>query len=123
MDSIKKLYTVLIRRFFSHGQKRKQVHQIFPEFKIQVVEDYLSGKSGGMPSIVKKYGLKSDNQVLTWTRKYREDPTLLTQDLRGRKSTGRPKTRNLKKMTLEEQNTYLRMENAILKTLRALLKP
>ena len=94
-----------------------------PEFKIQVVEDYLSGKSGGMPSIVKKYGLKSDNQVLTWTRKYRENPTLLTQDLRCRKSTGRPKTRNIKKMTLEEQNTYLRMENAILKTLRALLKP
>ena len=24
-----------------------------PEFKIQVVEDYLSGKSGGMTSIVK----------------------------------------------------------------------
>ncbi len=62
-----------------------------------------------------KYGLKSDNQVLTWTRKYREDPTLLSQDLRGRKSTGRPKTRNLEEMTLEEQNTYLRMENAILK--------
>ena len=39
-----------------------------PEFKLQVV-DYLSAKSGGMPSIVKKYGLKSDNQVLTWTRK------------------------------------------------------
>ena len=89
-----------------------------PEFKLQVVEDYLSGKSGGMPSIVKKYGLKSDNQVLTWTKKYREDPTLLSQDLRGRKSTGRPKTRNL-----EEQNTYLRMENDILKALRTLLKP
>ena len=91
------------------------------EFKIQVVEDYLSGKSGGMPSIVKKYGLKSDSQVLTWTRKYREDAALLTQDLRGRKSTGRPKTRNLEEMTLEEQNAYLRMENAILKTLRTLL--
>lgn len=44
------------------------------EFKLQVVKDYLSGKSGGMPSIVKKYGLKSDNQGLTWTRKYRENP-------------------------------------------------
>ena len=88
-----------------------------PEFKLQVV-DYLSAKSGGMPSIVKKYGLKSDNQTLTWTRKYREDPTLPTQDLQGRKSTGRPKTKNL-----EEQNTYLRMENAILKTLRTLFNP
>ncbi|HFI0370324.1 TPA: transposase, partial [Streptococcus suis] len=56
-------------------------------------------------------------------RKYREDPTLLSQDLRGRKSTGRPKTRNLEEMPLEEQNTYLRMENAILKTLRTLLNP
>lgn len=44
------------------------------EFKLQVVKDYLSGKSGGMSSIVKKYGLKSDNQGLTWTRKYREKP-------------------------------------------------
>lgn len=38
-----------------------------PEFKLQVVEDYLRGKSGGMSSIVKRYGLKSDNQVLTKT--------------------------------------------------------
>jgi len=34
MDSIKKLYTVLIRRFFSHGQKRKQVHQISTRVQI-----------------------------------------------------------------------------------------
>ncbi|BBC56425.1 transposase [Streptococcus mutans LP13] len=88
------------------------------EFKLQVVKDYLSGRSGGMPSIVKKYGLKSDNQGLTWTRKYRKNPALLTQDLRGTKSTGRPKTRNLDEMSLEEQNAYLHMENTILKTLR-----
>lgn len=87
-----------------------------PEFKIQVVEDYLSGKSGGMDSIVKKYGLKSNNQVLTWTRKYRENPQLLHQDLRGAKST------NLDEMTIEEQNAFLRMENDILKTLRTLLR-
>lgn len=92
------------------------------EFKLQVVKDYLSGKSGGMSSIVKKYGLKSDNQGLTWTRKYRENPALLTQDLRGTKSTGRPKTRNLDEMSLEEQNAYLHMENAILKILRPLLR-
>ncbi|MFM1589187.1 transposase [Streptococcus mutans] len=90
-----------------------------------MVKDYLSGKSGGMPSIVKKYGLKSDNQGLqglTWTRKYRENPALLTQDLRGTKSTGHPKTRNLDEMSLEEQNAYLHMENAILKILRPLLR-
>ena len=46
-----------------------------PEFKLQVV-DYLSAKSGGMPSLVKKYGLKSDNQVLTWTRKIKRYDSL-----------------------------------------------
>ncbi|WP_227985783.1 transposase, partial [Streptococcus ruminantium] len=60
--------------------------------------------------------------VLTWTRKYREDPVLLTQDLRGRKSTGRLKSTNLDEMTIEEQNAFLRMENNILKTLRTLLR-
>ncbi len=35
-----------------------------------------SAKSGGMPSIVKKYGLKSDNQVLTWTRKIKRYDSL-----------------------------------------------
>lgn len=49
-----------------------------PEFKLQVV-DYLSAKSGGMPSIVKKYGLKSDNQVLTWTRKIKRYDSLRIQ--------------------------------------------
>ena len=46
-----------------------------PECKLQVV-DYLSAKCGGMPSIVKKYGLKSDNQVLTWTRKIKRYDSL-----------------------------------------------
>lgn len=93
-----------------------------PEFKLQVVEDYLSGQSGSMPSIVKKYGLKSDSQVRNWTKKYRENLPLLHQDLRGSKSIGRPKTTKLSGMTLEEQNAYLKMENAILKTSRTLLK-
>ena len=43
-----------------------------PEFKL----DYPSAKSGGRPSIVKKYGLKSDNQVLTWTRKIKRYDSL-----------------------------------------------
>lgn len=93
-----------------------------PEFKRQVVEDYLSGQSGGLGIITKKYGLRSQTQIREWTKKYRENPVLLTQDCRGTKSTGRPKTRNLEEMTLEEQNAYLKMENTILKTLRTLLK-
>ncbi|MER0123887.1 transposase [Streptococcus sp. ZJ93] len=76
-----------------------------------------------MPSIVKKHGLKSDNQVLTWTRKYRENPDLLTKDLRGTKSTGPPKTMTIEEMTLVEQNAYLRMENDILKASRSEKNP
>ncbi len=30
----------------------------------------------GKPSIVKKYGVKADNQVVTWTRKYCENSKL-----------------------------------------------
>ncbi|BBA92032.1 transposase [Streptococcus ruminantium] len=47
---------------------------------------------------------------------------MLHQDLRGAKSTGRPKSTNLDEMTIEEQNAFLRMENDILKTLRTLLR-
>lgn len=61
-------------------------------------------------------------QVENWVKKYRKNPELLKQDLRGKSSTSRPKSIKLEDMTLEEQNIYLRMENDILKTLRALLK-
>ena len=94
--------------------KRKQVHKISTRVQIRLPKR----KERREAFYCQKYGLKSDNQTLTWTRKYREEPTLPTQDLQGRKSTGRPKTKNL-----EEQNTYLRMENAILKTLRTLFNP
>lgn len=103
------------------AKKGRRFTRYSPEFKLQVVEDYLSGQSGGMSSIVKKYGLKSDSQVRNWTRKYRENPTLLKRDLRGSKSSGRPNSIKLEELSLEEQNRYLRMENDILKTLRALL--
>lgn len=93
-----------------------------PEFKLQVVEAYLSGHSGGLNIIAQKYGLKSKTQVNNWVKKYHKNPDLLKQDLRGTSSTGRLKSSKLEAMTLAEQNDYLRMENDILKTLRALLK-
>ncbi|ESR08708.1 transposase [Streptococcus iniae] len=92
------------------------------EFKVKVVEDYLSGNSGGTPAIVKKYGLKSTYQVRAWVKKYQDSPASLSKDLRGSGKGGRPKLYDLDKMSLEEQNDYLRMENAILKSLRALQK-
>ena len=60
------------------AKKGSKFTKYSPEFKLQVV-DYLSAKSGGMPSIVKKYGLKSDNQVLTWTRKIKRYDSLRIQ--------------------------------------------
>ncbi len=92
------------------------------EFKLQVVQDYLSNKYGGVDAITKKHGLKSSRQVRDWLKLYEENPALLGQDKRGKKSTGRPKSFKLDEMTLEEQNEYLRMENDILKKYQALLK-
>ena len=104
------------------AKKGSQFTTYHPDFKLQIVEDYLSGKSGGLTLIARKYGLKSKNQVENWVKKYRKNLDLLKQDLRGKSSTSRPKSIKLEDMTLEEQNIYLRMENDILKTLRALLK-
>lgn len=90
------------------------------EFKVQVVEDYLSGKSGGLNLITKKYGLKSNKQVRDWVKKYKVDISSLRVETRGRNSTGHPKSIKLEDMSVEEQNRYLRMENDILKKLKAL---
>jgi len=40
------------------------------EFKMKVVQDYLSGE-GGYPFLVKKYHLKSDAQIKVWVNAYR----------------------------------------------------
>lgn len=87
------------------------------EFKVQVVKDYLSRNSGGLEAIAQKYGLKSNRQVRDWLKLYQENPKLLSQDRRGR-----PKSVKLEDMVLKEQVEYLKMENAILKKLRALRK-
>ena len=104
------------------AKKGSQFTTYHPDFKLQVVEDYLSGKSGGLNLMARKYGLKSKSKIETWVKKYRKNPNLQKQDLRGKSSTRRPKSIKLEDMTLEEQNEYLRMENDILKTLRALLQ-
>lgn len=57
-----------------------------------------------------------------WLKIYEEKPSLLGQDRRGKKATGRPKIFKLDQMTLEEQNEYLRMEHDILKKYQAILK-
>lgn len=89
------------------------------EFKLEVVEDYLSGRSGGYRAIATKYGLKSKRQVEVWVKLYQEAPQRLTVETRGRKH-GIGKSIKLEEMSVEKQNEYLRMENDILKKLKAL---
>lgn len=107
--------------FFMEKTGRKN-NKYTTAFKMTVVKDYLSGRSGGLKSIVKKYDLKSDKQVREWVKKFNDDPVLLGIELRGRKSKGRPRTTRLDDMSLEEQNRHLRMENDILKKFNALLR-
>jgi len=90
------------------------------EFKTIVVEDYLSGKSGGYKAVSQKHGLKSKTQVEEWVKIYRENPMTLAQDKRGTHWSGKSKSKELASMELEEKIKYLEMENAILKKLRAL---
>ena len=104
------------------AKKGSKFNKYTYEFKVMVVEDYLSGESGGIDTITKKYNLKSNSQVRNWLKKYKKGITLLAQETRGRASTRRPRTIKLDDMSVEEQNRYLKMENDILKKLEALLK-
>lgn len=104
------------------AKKGSKFNNYSPEFKLQVVQDYLNNQYGGLSAVAKKHGLKCTWQVRSWLKIYQEDPALLTQDKRGKQATGRPKSIKLDQMILEEQNEYLRMENDILKKYQALLK-
>ncbi len=42
------------------------------EFKLKVVREYLSGKSGGYGFIANKYNLKNDSQVVDWVKRYEQ---------------------------------------------------
>jgi len=104
------------------AKKGSKFNKYSYEFKIMVVEDYLCGNSGGIDKVSKKHGLKSNRQIRDWLKLYQNDPTLLNLETRGRNSMGRPKSIKLDELSLEQQNEYLRMENDILKKLKALLK-
>ena len=103
------------------AKKGSKFNQYSYEMKLQVVEDYLSGKYGGYIQVAKMHGLKSHTQVAVWVKQFRENPKLLATDSRGIGATGHPKSIKIENMNVEQQNEYLRMENAILKKLKALL--
>ena len=98
-----------------------------PEFKKEAVEKYLSGELGGMSVASRELGLRSREQLRQWTKLYQQDPELLKKDGRhlGKKDgvqKGRPKKVNLEELSLEEQIEQLKMENAVLKKVKALRK-
>lgn len=93
------------------GEKRKTYSK---EFKITVVEDYLSAKSGGIVQIAKKYGIPKEYMVTKWTRKYQLEGKDSLGENRG-KAKGIRKGRPKKNMSIEEKIKYLEAENAYLK--------
>jgi transposase-like protein len=110
------------------AKKGTKFNKYTTEFKREAVEKYLSGELGGMTSATRKLGLKSDRQLRDWVKLYRQDPELLKQNNRGKASLkdgvrkGRPKQIKLDEMSKDEQIEYLKMENAILKKVKALRK-
>lgn len=110
------------------ARKGQKFNKYSPEFKKETVEKYLSGEIGGLTIAARKLGLRNKGQLLQWTRLYKKDPELLKQDKRGKASAkdgvkkGRPKKPKLDELSKDEQIEYLKMENAILKKAKALLK-
>ena len=90
------------------GEKRKTYSK---EFKIMVVEDYLSGKSGGVTKIAKKYDIPKEYMVTLWTRKYNENGPESLGENRGKSKGGR-KCHPKKNMSDKEKIKYLEAENA-----------
>lgn len=91
------------------------------EFKEKVVKEYLSGQHGGLNTVAKIYDVRNVSQLKKWLKKYREDPTSLHRENRGRKKYS-SKTDKSKEEILQEQINYLTMENAILKKWVQLIK-
>jgi len=91
------------------------------EFKQEVVEAYLSGKYGGKLKVAIEFGIDK-RQVINWVRQYEKGIESLVYENRGKNATGRPKSTRLEDMSLEDQVRFLKMENDILKKVRALLK-
>ena len=100
------------------GQKFKKYS---PEFKEEVAKSYLNGE-GGYGFIANKYNLPDKSFVKRWVLNYKDNNNYFKEEKRGRSSKGRPKSVKLEEMSLEEQVKYLKMENDILKKVRALQK-
>lgn len=93
------------------GKKRKTYSK---EFKLMVVEDYLSGKSGGITKIAKKYDIPKDYMVTRWTRTYKEFGIDGLGENRGKAGISKGRHRK-NKLSTEERILRLEAENAYLR--------
>ncbi|MFZ2648292.1 MAG: transposase [Lactococcus chungangensis] len=91
------------------------------EFKEKVVKEYLSGQHGGLITVAKIYDVRNVSQLKKWVKKYREDPTSLHRETRGRKKVSFKSDKSREEL-LQEQVDYLKMENTILKKWVQLIK-
>lgn len=94
------------------GKKGMTRHPI--EFREKVAKERLE-QGASIPALQKKYGIKSQAQIVNWTRWYAENNT--ATQVTGKKK-GRPKTNY---ESIEEELKFLRMENAVLKKYHELL--
>ena len=107
------------------GKTGRTNNKYSPEFKKEAVEKFLSGELGSYANAARSMGLRSKAQLQRWVKLYKEDPELLNTDGRtlGAKDgvkKGRPKKVKIEELDKDAQIEYLKMENAILKKVKAL---
>ena len=96
-----------------------------PEFKLEALKLYKKGQSSN--SIFEDYGFdpkmfKKDYFLKTlkrWSKKViKEGKKSLSQESRGRKSTGRPKKQSLDELSMEEMKALLESQQEVIEELK-----
>ena len=118
-----------IKRYKEHEIKGLERNNVSYDgnFKISVVE-YMHNNHLSLTETASKYNLGNANIIAKWEQIYYEEgPQSLFSEKRGRKSkiSSKPNKKKISKATekdLIEEVQYLRMENAYLKKLHALIQ-
>lgn len=121
----------LIRLIDEHGFDVLRVNKnryYSNELKEQIINDVLQEKNSIHTTAV-KYGLSSYGMLHTWIKKYSENGYTNVSKKKGRPPSMTKKSSVKKKLTdkeklkvLEEENLYLRAENAYLKKLKVVVE-
>lgn len=106
------------------AKKGSKFNKYDNELKVKVVKAYLSGEYGSYKSVAEAFGIKNRSQVITWVKKYRENNSIDTFDDKRRGNNpnfGKHfREKNVDHLSLEEQLEYYKLENAVLKKVKAL---